>query len=124
MSDAPTLDDFVGPIIESIGYDFSRVGELNDKSLATLHNAQQVANFALAAQLVGQVGDKAAAEELIVEAYNRDRESAKRFRALFAAVLEAGLQPRPSLLAAHIALGIQMQEALACEAQRRVSAMH
>ncbi|MDZ4691303.1 hypothetical protein [Terricaulis sp.] len=124
MSHALTLDDFVGPIIESIGYDFSRIGELNNNSLATLHNTTQAANFALAGQLVEQVGDKATAEELIVEAYNRDPATAKRLRALFCAVLEAGLQPRPSLLAAHIALGIQMQEALACEAQRRVSTMN
>jgi len=124
MIHALTLDDLVGPIIQSIGHDFSRIGELNDPSLVTLYSAQQAANFALVAQLADQVGDRAAAEELIVEAYNRDPATAKRLRALFCAVLETGLQPRPSLLAAHIALGIQMQEALAIEAQRRVSAMN
>jgi hypothetical protein len=121
MTDQLTLDDVVGPIMQTIGYDFKRLRELSDDDVARVHNAQVLANYALTGQFVQMVGDKAVAERMIVHARGLSVERAKKRRDVLQAVMGEGRKPTPNLIAAHIALGLDIQTALASEVELRMT---
>jgi hypothetical protein len=121
MTDTFALGDVVGPILTTIGYDFARLRELTDDEIAAVHNAQVLANFALTAQLVERVGDRVVAERMIVHARHLSPEKAKQRRDILEVVTNEGRMPTPRLIAAHIALGLDIQVALAAEVERRMT---
>ncbi|MEZ5957760.1 MAG: hypothetical protein R3C27_11185 [Hyphomonadaceae bacterium] len=121
MTDTFALQDVVGPILTAIGYDFARLRELSDDAIATVHNAQLLANFALVAQLVDRVGDKEVAERMIVHARHLSPEKARKRRDILEVIMSEGRLPTPRLMAAHIALGLDIQTALAAEVERRMT---
>lgn len=121
MTDAFTLDDVASPILTKIAYDFTRLSELPDDDLASLYNLHAVANFALTDQLVQRVGDKEVAERMIVHARHFSPEKARKRRDILEVVMSEGRMPAPRLMAAHIALGLDIQTALAAEVERRTT---
>lgn len=121
MTDPFSLDDVVGPILQTIGYDFKRLADLSNDDVARVHNAQVLASYALVGQLVQMVGDKGAAERMIVEARGLSPELARKRRDILQVVMSKGRKPTPRLMAAHIALALDIQTALASEVERRMT---
>jgi len=121
MGDAWSLGEIVTPILERIGFDFTRIRELDTGDVVTVCEAHSRANALMLETLVGQVGDEEAAGRILDFTRRMPQAKQTERRHRFAELIERGERPPPRYLAAHLAYSLDIASALTVEIERRVT---
>ena len=112
------LEPLVRPILDRIGFDMSRVSELELADVVTLASAYRHANLLMLAQLAETVGEDEADAE-VERALALPNDERKRRVERLAETLNAERQPDVSSFAAHIATGLILTDTYMAEVERR-----